>query len=910
MNKVLLAGAALLLTWLPSQVLANTKTTVKQVTSAVTLSTDEDYHITSATPFTATGSINITDIDHAVVILDSLKPSLAEKQLGFITIKGEPAKYLSNCDIRIYDRGAIILPYTSTTFTSPLTTYTNKDFTGDSCRAYDLGNSGGFMQTLTAAQLNNKFRSFRLKRGYMVTFALKSAGYGYSRCFIADDADLAVTLPNVMSGRVSSYRIFKWQNTSKAGLANDNNATHNEMLNTQWCYDFSFGADLGMDRECVPHHIYEDWPSAATMGTCTWSPHMKTNNEPGNSADDHPQSVATVLANWQNLMRTGMRLCSPSSHDGSLNWLAEFIDSIDARGWRCDIIDAHCYWTSGQFYNLASWYTKYKQRPIWISEWVWGASWNKNGAFADGVTEASNAEAVEGILKNLNSWGYIERYSYWNSERDPSRLLKNNTLTELGRYYRDMDPGIGYNKDYNKYVPTLPSTTSIRDLAIGAFTARTSTVKLTWSDSNGDLLDSMALERQLNDGEWQVVYRAPISDNDATSYTFTDTLTETGTYNYRVHVYPYNHSTQEAVIYSNEVQTILNGATGNASLQWGNYTSANADVSYNYFAVPFEEDPAIVFGAPSYDNYNVGVVSMVNNSITVNKKRVLFRAQYVPCTVAGTASTSFTSTAFDGTADTYTPYLIAPDTTGVVAGLQIEAGKMSSNTTRADDSISYTFTKPFSVKPVVLATMVQNNPDYPLLARVHNVTTTGFTVTVQRQNQLITNGSVRKSGSVNFVAIQPGKGFINDSTYIIVADTDLTFKSNVRQNVYYGDTLDNVKFLIQPQTMNRKDMYLVRTKNLQPGTHNSWIRLQIDPSADNTALNLQNQVAETFGYVVIGNNPRKATALGINTINASTTRAADGIYTLGGVRLNSSLANLPRGCYIVVKNGKTAKVVK
>ena len=110
--------------------------------------------------------------------------------------------------------------------------------------------------------------------------------------------------------------------------------------------------------------------------------------------------------------------------------------------------------------------------------------------------------------------------------------------------------------------------------------------------------------------------------------------------------------------------------------------------------------------------------------------------------------------------------------------------------------------------------------------------------------------------------------------------------------------------------MNRKDMYLVRTKNLQPGTHNSWIRLQIDPSADNTALNLQNQMAETFGYVVIGNNPRKATALGINTINASTTRAADGIYTLGGVRLNSSLANLPHGCYIVVKNGKTAKVVK
>ena len=41
---------------LPSVWADNTITTVEQVSEAVTLSDDVDYHITSATPFTATNS--------------------------------------------------------------------------------------------------------------------------------------------------------------------------------------------------------------------------------------------------------------------------------------------------------------------------------------------------------------------------------------------------------------------------------------------------------------------------------------------------------------------------------------------------------------------------------------------------------------------------------------------------------------------------------------------------------------------------------------------------------------------------------------------------------------------------------------------------------------------------------------
>ncbi len=363
---------------------ANSKTTVAKVTDEVTLMTDIDYIITDANePFGDGGSVNIVSTEHAVVIFRNIKPSLVIKNhLSHILINGEPAKDGTNCLVKMYAQGAIVFPYPKDF--RPLTVYSEPDFGGEAVNSFGLENAGGFMNTLSEAKLNNRIRSFRLKRGYMVTFALGTGGWGYSRCFIADQEDLEIaSLPANMDGRISSYRVFLWQNAQKKGLASDTRAAANEALNSSWCYTWSTGENRLPDTECVPNHIYEDWPSPAACGSVTYSCHMKTNNEPGNSADDHPQDVETVLANWQNLMRTGLRLCSETSHDGSWSHLQQFIREIDARGWRCDLLDLHCYWPSGSFWNLESYYNNYGRRPIWISEWVWGASWNNNGIFGE-----------------------------------------------------------------------------------------------------------------------------------------------------------------------------------------------------------------------------------------------------------------------------------------------------------------------------------------------------------------------------------------------------------------------------------------------------------------------------------------------------------------------------------------------
>ena len=523
---------------------ANTKTTVSQVTTAVTLTDDVDYIISSDKPFDTNGEIDIKNTEHAVVILSSIKPSKAISQwLKYIKIDGAKAVNNTNCMVKLYNLGCIILPYSGGDKFKPLTVFSEKNFEGESCNDFGLENSDGYMNTLTDEKLNNRISSFKLKRGYMVTFALKAGGSGYSRCFIAADKDLEMaSLPGILDNSISSYRIFKWYDAGKKQLANDLNTTTLAALNVQSSYTWSEGKNMAPDYECVPNHIYEDYPSSRAIGRATWSPHTKNNNEPRNSADDHPQDLKTILNNWENMMRTGMRLCTPASWDGSDyvsnagGFLAEFLDSIDARGWRCDIIDLHCYWAEGTFYSMHNWSDKYK-RPIWISEWCWGASWNKNGAFASGVTKQQVKEALERICTSMNNWDYVERYYYWNGEASISRLYDGG-LTPAGQYYASMNSGVGYNGKYD-YAPKTPKQYNPSDLTV-SFNKSTNVATLNWYEPNGEMNASMTVQRRPAAGKpWTDVARITLNDDPGT-YSYEDAGATNGC-QYRIYVVDANN---------------------------------------------------------------------------------------------------------------------------------------------------------------------------------------------------------------------------------------------------------------------------------------------------------------------------------------------------------------------------------
>ena len=627
--KIKQIACALLLAFSLSANAANTITKVAQVSTEVTLSDNVDYVITNETPFTEGGSVNITNTEHAVLIIQNIRPShiLSQKLLnGHVYINGVQAINGENCQVRMYANGSIIFPYTKDI--KPLTVYSKSNFGGMVVDNFGLEHTGGFMNSLTEEQLNNRIRSFKLKRGYMVTFATGLNGWGYSRCFIADKEDLEFAeLPIIFDNRISSYRIFQWHDVQKKGLASDTRVAQNDMLSTTYCYDWAAGFSHLPDRECVPHQIYVAWPSAADCGKANYACHMQTNNEPGNSADDHPQSVEVILDQWQELMRTGMRLCSESSHDGSWSHLDQFIAEVDARGWRCDILDLHCYWASG-FGNMEYYYNKYGKRPIWITEFVWGASWNNNGIFATDRSfsienQQKNLNEMKNILTTLNNSPYVERYAYWNSEADCSKLLRGeNEMSLTGEYYRDMKSGIAYRKEYEK-VPNVVYTAP-QDFT-GSWKSQTlGTFSLSWKDSNGDMLSKILLLRKKDDAatyDTLQVIKPEDLNGKFRHYSYTDTLTEKGNYTYFVVNVTADGSLRNS---PNTVEAAKSNIKGTADIQYGELSLLDINPITVQFTEKFDAAPAVFMGAVSNNNTKFYPGNLVTNVKTSSFTYQLF----------------------------------------------------------------------------------------------------------------------------------------------------------------------------------------------------------------------------------------------------------------------------------------------
>ena len=897
-----------------------------QVTSGVSLTEAVDFHIAGITPFATAGSVDIIHPD-AVLIIDKIKPSLVlERHMQNIYINGEAAKNNVNCQVRMYNTGAIIFPYGKDF--KPLTVYSEQNFGGTAVNDFGLENSNGYMNTLTDAKLNNAIRSFKLKRGYMVTFSIGKAGRGYSRCFIADHADLEfATLPAVLDERISSYRVFKWNNAQKKGLASDTGAEGNQVLNSAWCYDWGTGQDRGVDTETVPHKIHKNWPGVADCGRVTFSPHMKTDNEPGNSADDTPCSVADVLGYWEDAMATGMRLCSPSSHDGSLNWLREFMDEIDARGWRCDILDMHCYWDTGSFPWLESWYNDYK-RPIWISEFVWGASWNGNGIFANSdrsfsqAAQQRNYDGMRPILENLNRWPWVERYAYWNSEADCSKIYKYGTgLSLLGEFYAEMNSGLGYNENY-QYIPKVVCKAPA-DLTV-TMPPASKVASLRWQHPNGEMTKYAVVERKVANESNSFVAVNTIYDVESTVMTVKDTLTgKTGAVYYRIK----NYDVDGSIRTTNEVMVSIVDAKGTDFVKYGELLVTDLDAAPIEFNYPYEATPAVFTGL--YTNKNVDAVptSVVSNVTDGGFTYQLYPLQYQ------TKEVEFTNVE-------EVPFMALPFGNHTFGSMDIEVGTASVKT----DTLEVKFNKPFpaGVKPVVMAELNGAQKSSPYFVRICDVTNEGFkTITFREEGSA--SPVVVVAQPLSYAAFTPGTECIDEENGLVlsagVAETDL-YGSTPRP-VYFsnhtinadGDTVKTDTLLLKEpiifaafQTFNYDAGAVPRTiadmfKKVDGVNYTIGTRIRRIVDSSKTGLKNNKATADRVGWVTIsqaydekevGISGVLADGMPMNVEVINRCIYVNGsddfeLYSLSGVRLASNATQEP-GVYIVRSGKQVVKV--
>lgn len=480
----------------------------KTVTSyngyAVTVMGKTDLHITSATaPLTGGSTVDLQG-ENAWLFFDNVHPyDVAAKYLKQVTVDGKAVVFnvsnrsANNVRLAIYDNGCVVIPYGEAACKSAVTVYDGENFTGHSM-TMDVNTYHNNLD-----EWDNKIRSFKLRRGFMATLANNANGTGFSKVFIADEADLEVpVLPEGMEQFVSFVRCFKWEWVSKKCRAGNPGVGDANKLDVTAYYNWSadrMSGDPQLDVEFSPQFHHAGWPSASTINGLQNTTHVLGYNEPDNTNDkrEHPATAVDVIKMWPTVMQSGMRAGSPGP-TSVWSWNDAFIKLADSLNYRVDFMVAHIYEPNLNAETLKQRIDHLSSvgggRPVWITEWNNGANWTnewwpdqtKNGGGYDRPYTAANGERqrkfMAECLPALDKMNNLERYYEYDWVQDARALVLGDTLTPAGKVYAEHKSPLAYRKanayDFKwKIAPPLP------EMTVSSFSKK---VNLSWYDHNGE----------------------------------------------------------------------------------------------------------------------------------------------------------------------------------------------------------------------------------------------------------------------------------------------------------------------------------------------------------------------------------------------------------------------------------------
>lgn len=430
--------------------------------ATATLTGDSKLYLLNANPFDAATNINITSND-AWVFATNLNASTAiTTHVPRITLNGNALVDMTNARISQYYYGCAIAAYSSTL--APLRVYNAPDLTGN--------NADIVVQTIQSgagitANLNNSIVSFKLKKGYMATFAVNDDGTGLSKVFVASESDLIVNnLPPALINSISFIRVVPWMWVTKKGTGGD-------VANPRgaWFYNWGLGNNSSMDREYAPmawgKSSLDSPAKQTTLINKKKVTHVMSFNEADNCNDQSGQYGQlcvpdTAALSHKNLMKTGLRIVSPSSRENAeLGWLKSVNNIMVPTGARMDVIGMHWYDWGGlnSASDANSIFTRFKNRviacynyykmPIWITEF--NANKNRLRDVQDAFLQLA--------LPWLEATPYVERYAYFQPDGGNGSFVDaSGNLTSTGTIYLNLisTPSVPENV-VNSYVNNLQS---------------------------------------------------------------------------------------------------------------------------------------------------------------------------------------------------------------------------------------------------------------------------------------------------------------------------------------------------------------------------------------------------------------------------------------------------------------------
>ncbi|MCR4995454.1 MAG: glycoside hydrolase family protein [Bacteroidales bacterium] len=450
------------------------------------------------------------------LIFDNIMPSdVISKYLRYVRIKGATATNGTNCRVAIYLNGAAVIPLRAGSTLQPMTIYSEPNLEGTRYNVADGNHT-------TMSTRNNTTRSFILRRGYMATVASDREGKGYSRVYVADHADLVVnTLPTALDRRISSIHIRPWQYVSKKGWCSTTgqsaNQTECKKVRATWFYTWSADRKSTENLEYIPIRQHIWWPSMSTINGYESTAALSM-NEPEHSEQHDNCDCGGAISAWTACTKTpdflpsGARIGSPSPTDAS--WLTEYIGHVDDMAYRCDFVAFHSYWGPNEANGASAWYSRLKsiydntKRPIWITEWNYGASWTADISSNQYEEVRRN---IQSIVEMLDTCSFVERYSIYNWDTWYRAMISwdDGWVTPAGQVYRDTRSTFAYNAKMQK-VPNWWAP-SAKDPSFDMILSDDkSKVSFTITNPNADLTESLVVQRLNDCGEWENV--AEITD--------------------------------------------------------------------------------------------------------------------------------------------------------------------------------------------------------------------------------------------------------------------------------------------------------------------------------------------------------------------------------------------------------------
>ena len=464
-----------------------------------------DIHLTANTdPIVGSSTVNLGS-DRTWLIFDNIVPSKVKSDfLKYVRVNGSAATVDKNCRVEIYLNGAAVIPIPSTIFSA----------NGSSPFTLGKGNHTDL------AENSNIMTGFTLRRGYMATLATGRNGSGHSRVYVADHADINITLPAALAQRVTSVFVKAWPYLSKKGWGSPNGSYGGPGLRATWYWAWNADYWSTSDMEYVPCRQHRYWPSASDVNNHTYTAALSI-NEPDHS-EQHTSdkcSCGGTLNEWTTYGLTkdfragGGRIGSPQPTDFSyLTNYFKYVDQNDNET-RCDFAVTHAYWDLGGrgADSYADWFCNSQcksiynntHRPVWLTEMEVSASWNSNkiGSYDD------NRKYLQALLQKIDECPWIERYAIYGTdmwqtymyyEANPSK-----GLTPAGEVYRDHRATFAYNSAYTKepvwWTPGVkkPSLTATYDAA-------TQTLTFNVTNENTDATDRLVIERY-NGSSWETL---------------------------------------------------------------------------------------------------------------------------------------------------------------------------------------------------------------------------------------------------------------------------------------------------------------------------------------------------------------------------------------------------------------------